>query len=213
MKYFFLLLIIFFISGNCLFANPDDGTVYIDSDKVTELSDKWFFKAEDNLKYKEININTSDWAFNYPHFPWRRQKEFENYYGNAWYRLNFYVNKITDLDIFVPLHDDGAQFYLNGTFLQETRPFSKEGTLPLISGKPDIIKLPAYLLNKGKNVIAIRIGGKNFDSIFNSKLEIGPHNLINALWIRDCLLAFSIAAIDIFLAFYFFLYFLEKTKR
>ena len=213
MKYFLLLLIIFFISGNCLFANPDDGTIYIDSDKVTELSDKWFFKAEDNLKYKEININTSDWAFNYPHFPWRRQKEFENYYGNAWYRLNFYINKITDLDIYIPCHDDGAQFYLNGTFLLETRPFSKEGTLPLILGKPDILKLPGYLLNKGKNVIAIRTGGKNFDSIFNSKLKIGPHNLINALWIRDMPSGFFFCSNRFIPWILFPFIFLEKTKR
>jgi two-component system, sensor histidine kinase ChiS len=212
MKYFLIFLIIFFISRNCLFANNDEGTIYIDSDNVNELSDKWFFKADDNPQYKEININTSDWTFSYPHFPWRRIKEFENYYGNAWYRLNFYVNSITDLDIYVPLHDDGVQFYLNGTFLLETRHFPKEGIPPLIAGKPDIVKLPGYLLNKGKNVIAIRIGGKNFDSIFNSKFKIGPHNLINTIWIRDYLLAFSFAAIDIFLGFYFLLYYWKRRK-
>ncbi len=195
-----------------MFAGDEKGTIYIDSDKVTELSDKWFFKAEDSLQYKEININTSDWTLNYPHFPWRRLKEFKNYYGNAWYRLYFYSDKTTDLDIYVPSHDNGAQFYLNGTFLLETRPFSKEGRTPLILGKPDIIMLPGYLLNKGKNIIAIRMAGTNFDSIFNSKLKIGPHNLINTLWIKDCLWSFFPASIDIFLAFYFFLYYWKRRK-
>ncbi|MBN2402191.1 MAG: hypothetical protein JXN64_07305, partial [Spirochaetes bacterium] len=186
MKYFPAFIIIFLISVNSLTADQDEGTININTDNVIYISDKWFFKAGDDLKYKDANIDTSGWIFNYPHFSWRRIKEFENYYGNAWYRLNFYVNKITDLDIYVPLHDDGAQFYLNGFFLYETRPFSNEGKTPLILGKPDIVRLSGHLLNKNKNVIAIRTSGKNLDSIFNSKLKIGPHNLINAIWIRDC---------------------------
>jgi two-component system, sensor histidine kinase ChiS len=207
-----ILLGIIFLFGIHLSALPVDDTLYIDTDKVTELSDKWLFKADDSLKYKDINIDTSDWIASNPHFPWRRLKEFNDYYGNAWYRLNFNVNNITDLGLYIPLHDDGAQFYLNGNFFYESRPFSKEGNTPLMPGKPDIIKLPAYLMNKDKNVIAIRISGKNLDSLFNSKLKVGPYNLISSLVIKDFFLTFPFAAIDIFLCFYFLLYYWRRRK-
>ncbi len=211
MKYLIIFLIVFLISENYVFANMD-GTVFIDANNVNELSDKWLFKADDNLQYKEVNIDTSNWISCSPHFPWRRLKGFKDYYGNAWYRLNFSVNKISDLDLYVPLHDDGAQFYLNGAFIYESRPFSKEGTTPLKHGKPNVIKLPGNFQKKDRNVLAIRTSGKNFDSLFNSKLKLGPYESIIALAIKDFFLTFSFAAIDFFLGFYFLLYFWKRKK-
>jgi two-component system, sensor histidine kinase ChiS len=212
MKYLLPLGIIF-VFITCLVALPDDGSMHIDTNKITELSDKWFFKAEDNILYKNENIDTSKWALIYPHLTWTLVEEFKDYTGNGWYRLNIFINEISDLKLLIPRHYKGAQFYLNSVLVHETRPFSKDGTTPKILGRPDIVNLYAHLLRKGKNVLAIRTGALDYGGGFDGKLLIGPHNLIRAIWIKSILWNLFTTSVAIFLGFYFLLYYWKRRKE
>ncbi|MBN2040177.1 MAG: hypothetical protein JW864_09060 [Spirochaetes bacterium] len=98
MKYLLSLLILFFIN-TCLIALPRDGYVSIESDKIYTLSNKWFFKAEDNLRYKEIDIDTSDWDLTYSHLPWSLSKGKNKYKENGWFRLNIELDRINPISL------------------------------------------------------------------------------------------------------------------
>ncbi len=213
--YKLLLSLVFFIlcSNKNLYPQSDKAIIHINSnDIVYELSQQWYFKMDDNIEYKNINIDHHNWSFFYPHLPWEQFPGYKGYRGNSWYRLIIYVSKnITDLGLFVPRHYRGAQFYFNGVLIHQTRKFSNSGKSPPIIGKPDLIKIPTNLINR-KNILAMRTGFLNQAGGFDGKIYIGPQNLIHKKWIKFIIWNIFLASINIFLGFYFFIYYRNRKE-
>lgn len=176
----------------------------------------WYFKAEDVDKYKEKNFDHTSWHIRAINQPWHTEKEYRNYTGNVWYRLIFNCaicnNYNGDLAILVPIHYRGAQFYLNGVLVKETRPFIN-GISTKELGKPDIIILPHNLISKEYNLIAIRMGSFDYNSSFDGILHIGTLPEITKKFVQNNLYYGLLIGINLFLALYFMLLYYYRNKE
>jgi two-component system, sensor histidine kinase ChiS len=210
---FGVILFILCIQDASVFAAAKNGNFEINSNQVYDLYVKWYFKADDSLTNKDPNKDVSGWDFVYPHIPWNLVDTYKTYEGTAWYRLDLFItDDINDLELLVPRHYRGAQFYLNGILLCETRHFSSEGNTPLILGRPEIINFPKEILRKGRNVLAIRTSSFECGGGFDDILKIGPRDKIYSIWMRNILWTTSLSSIAIFLAFYFLLYYWKRKN-
>ncbi len=118
-----------------------------------------------------------------------------------------------DLALLVPIHYRGAQFYLNGVLVKETRPFTN-GISTYELGKPDIIILPASLLANDFNVIAIRISSFDHNSGFGSVLHIGTLQKITEKFVQHNLYYGLLIGINLFFSLYFIiLYYYRRKER
>ena len=190
----------------------DNGSVHIHaSDMVYELSGKWYFRAHDSLEYRENDIDLKNWDLIQANLTWTHFPEFSDYHGNAWYRLNILLEHTdTDLALLFPFHYRGAQFYLNGRIIGETRSFNDRGETPAIVGKPGLIVFSGDILRQGVNVLAIRTGWFDNNGGFWGSMIIGPYNEIHKRWIHYILWYTSLAAINVFLTLYFLLIFWNR---
>lgn len=187
------------------------------SENSMPLPKYWHFKAEDLDSYKEKNFDHTQWQVMAINEPWYTQEELRKYTGNGWYRVAFTCNLCNsykgDLALLVPIHYRGAQFYLNGILVKETRPFIN-GVSTQEIGKPDIIILPANLLTKDYNIIAIRIGTLDYNSGFEGLLHIGTLQKITEKFVHHNLYYGLLIGINIFLSLYFIiLYYYRKKER
>jgi signal transduction histidine kinase/DNA-binding response OmpR family regulator len=187
------------------------------SKTIMPLPKLWYFRAEDSDNYKEKNFDHSNWQIRAINQPWHTQKEFKNYKGNVWYRLVFNCNLCNDykgdVALLVPIHYRGAQFYLNGVLVKETRPFIN-GISPLKLGKPDIIVLPRDLLKNEYNVIAIRMGSFDYNSGFEGIVHIGTLPEITKKFVQNNLYYGLLLGINLFLSLYFIiLYYYRRKER
>ncbi len=192
------------------------GCINVDSSKkLYNLNGKWFFRAEDSIENKEKNVDLAKWKLIESHFPWTRIKEFENYKDNGWYRINININgESNNFALFISRQYRGTQYFLNGKFLFETRPFNKLGKTEKIIGKPDYIRVPNDLITKGINVLAIRTGWLDNCGGIGSQTLFGDHQEVKRYWIHFILWYSLLAAINIFLSLYFLLFFLNrKTEK
>lgn len=210
MKFSFIITIFFFLPIS-LFSN--DLTYHIQSNKkIYSLSNKWRFIASDNINFKNINIDTSHWESLSPDKTWNNISYLRNYKGNGWYRLNLLITKdFNDAAILIYFHYSGAQIYINGLQIFESRKFSSGGISPAKSGRPDYIQIPSSLLKKGNNAIAIRTGRQE-DGGFLGNILLGPSELIKAKWVKFIIWYSILTSVCIFLSFYFFILFTKRKK-
>ena len=144
-KILFIIIILVIIPYRITLADQaNNGYINIPSfDKIYKLNSiRWFFKAEDNINFKKMELNTNGWHFINPYFPWQMNSaEHSGYHGNAWYRLNIGINSLdpkTKYGLWLPYCYRSVQIYLNGNFIYETRNFSPTGETPLLGSKPVI---------------------------------------------------------------------------
>ncbi|HOM88062.1 MAG TPA: SpoIIE family protein phosphatase [Spirochaetota bacterium] len=220
----FIKLIIFIISSLLLFStvalslDGNNNYVFSLSEEIMSLPKYWYFRAEDREQYKEKNYDHSSWDIHAINQPWHTQKEFRNYTGNIWYRIVFNCdlcnsnNYKGDFALLVPIHYRGAQFYLNGVLVKETRPFIKGISIPNL-GKPDIIIFPHNLVTKENNVIAIRISSFDYNSGFEGMIKIGTFPKISKVFVQNNLFYGLLIGINLFLSLYFILLFYYRNKE
>ncbi len=218
----FSKLIIFIIAALLLCSNSalsfegNDNHVFSLSEEIMSLPKNWYFRAEDLEKYKEKHYDHSSWKIHAINQPWHTQKEFRNYTGNVWYRIVFNCdicnNYKGDLALLVPIHYRGAQFYLNGVLVKETRPFIN-GISPKKLGKPDSIILPRSLVTKENNVIAIRMSSFDYNSGFEGIIKIGTLPKISEVFVQNNLFYGLLIGINLFLSLYFILLFYYRNKE
>jgi len=210
----FLILLFFLLLLKFSYAEQSSGLLTIDNcNDVYKLSNKWFFINEDNLTFKEKDIDLKNW----PMFPannsWAHAPGFEAYKGTSWCRMTIEIQcPSSDFSMFVPLHYRGAQFYINGELVHETRHFTSDGSNPVNIGKPDVIDL-AGKLNTGANTIAIRTGWLDHNGGFMETMKIGPHDKIQREWAWYILWNGALFSILTFWGLYFLLLFFKRRNE
>jgi hypothetical protein len=131
---------------------------------VVNLQSNWKFKTGDDLRYKDLNFDDSNWNGIFVPAKWEDQG-YRDYDGYAWYRkMITYSGSSEDDKLVLVLGkiDDLDQVYINGTIVGST------GTFPQGINKRAHADqeynafrgyyLPAGILKKGqKNVIAVRV--------------------------------------------------------
>jgi len=209
------LLFIGFIITGCSdkenLQNPDGAVhLHIDSN-VRSIDSKWYFIADDKMEYAKPGISLKGWDFLYPHFSWTTVKKYRNYRGNGWYRIDLFIEgDIHDSALLAYRQYRGTQFYLNGDLLYETSPFNEKGESPPIIGKPSFIPIPANRLQQGRNVLCCRTAWLDDRGGLANKLVFGEYRLVEKRWLFFNYWYCSLAVINLFLAFYFLLYFLNR---
>lgn len=182
---------------------------------IITLSQKWIIIPDDKPYYKNYDLlNTPTRFFLIDHnFSWTENDELRLYNGNAWYRTNIIIRNIDNYALLLPIQYRGAQIYLNGEYVSETRPFSKFGSTPKMIGKPEYVPLPQKILRKGKNLLAIRTGALNDSGGFNGKVEIGPIKTIKYKWIQSLIWNIFLVAINFYLSIYYILFYLQRKEE
>lgn len=215
-----LLLLLSFPAGSInAESQVDNGSLNIPSlNKAYNIVIRnWFFKAEDDLSYKEISVDTSNWKLGLPHLPIDMlSRESKEYYGNAWFRLNIHINELDKekkYAIMLPYTKGGLQVYINGRFITENREFSADGKTPHAGGKPKLVEIPAGYFNQGANVLAIRVSRVDDWGGFAGNSYIGPLDDLHLKWVRFILRYTFISFICIFLAFFYFVHYLQRKKE
>ena len=125
------------------------------------LSGFWKFKTDDDPYFKKPGYNTGDWNKILVPSKWENQG-YRYYDGFAWYRRTFrYTNSINDEKIVVLLGriDDIDEVYLNGGFIGSTGDFDDIDDEDVSDYYEELrgYLIPEDLLNRGKNVIAVRV--------------------------------------------------------
>jgi PAS domain S-box-containing protein len=184
------------------------------SEEVLELSCRWYFKAEDNPVFREIDADLRGWDLIYNNKSWTYIQKYKQYKGIAWYRLNLDIDiETSDLALLIPIHYRGAQFYLNGILFHETRHFTPQGETPAIVGKPELVNIPCNIIKRGSNALAIRIGFLDSYGGFFRNIQIGTCSKMHTKWVCFILFYSALAAINIFLTLYFLLLFWNRREE
>ena len=128
------------------------------------LQSVWKFKAGDDFKYKDTDLDDSKWDEVIVPAKWEDQG-YRDYDGYAWYRKTFvYKGTSTDdkLVVLMGKIDDIDQVYINGTLVGSTGNLTSRLYARVYAGQEYEASrgyyLPAGLLLKGqKVVIAVRV--------------------------------------------------------
>jgi hypothetical protein len=123
----------------------------------------WKLKTGDNVEWKEIQYDDSNWKDVRVPSAWERQG-FKNYDGYAWYRVAFKVPddyQDNDLILLVGKIDDFDETYLNGERIGKTGPMPKREMHSTNSNAYSQLRaypIPSGLLHPGKeNILAVRV--------------------------------------------------------
>lgn len=138
--------------------------------RLVNLSGRWSFSIGDNLKWKQVNFDDSDWDRIKVPASWENEG-YNGYDGFAWYRTGFiYGEDLQNKELWLKLGniDDVDEVYINGNLVGRTGSFPPD----YCTGYYDVRQyyIPNKLLIKNKeNVIAVRV--------FDDRLEGGiRHN-------------------------------------
>ena len=141
-----------------------------------EIHGDWRFKTGDDMKWKDVVWDDSDWkSVRVPAF-WETQG-FKDYDGFGWYRVRFKVTSDLlgqDLVLLVGKVDDVDETYLNGQRIGRTGSISANHKYA--KGSTEASKLRAYTIPAGtlhsgeENVLAVRV----FDGYLHGGIYDGP---------------------------------------
>lgn len=196
-----------------------DGNIYISSlDEVYNISNRnWFFKAEDNLEFKEVKQDTQSWYAFKPTSPWQvHAKDISDYQGNAWYRLNIHIDELdqeNEYGLILPYSYGSCQVYINGQLVSTAGKFYTDGKKSEVGSKPTIVEVPPGALKQGTNVLAVRLSAMDYWGGFAGYIFLGPLEKVKSKWVKIILRHTSIAIICIFLSFYYFLHYWQRRKE
>ena len=126
------------------------------------------FKTGDEIAWKELDFDDSDWKDIRTSMVWERQG-YRNYDGFAWYRIRFFLPKSLletsflkkKLDFYIARIDDADEAYLNGKFIGKTGrfPSDREGYMSrweiprhyIVDATDPVLRWDA------ENVLAVRV--------------------------------------------------------
>jgi len=126
------------------------------------LQSVWKFAPGDDMRRKDVGFNDADWREIRVPAAWEDQG-YRDYDGYGWYRKTFVYNGNPDDKMVVMLGkiDDVDQTYINGTLVAFTGSFPKNsrdwGGYGQEYNAQRGYYIPAGLLKKGANVIAVRV--------------------------------------------------------
>jgi len=153
----FSVFIVLF-SENHMYAEPaPQVTVTVQSLKLVTLEKGWKFKTGDSIEYSRKNFNDTQWRAVVPGQSWESQG-YLDYDGTGWYRIKFNLINEENLELLglnLGQIDDVDETYFNGTLIGKTgSPYPDRNPRP---DKTRIYSIPSKLIDKGENVLAIRV--------------------------------------------------------
>ncbi len=210
----FLFLAIFLFSlPYYAYSVKDNTSINIDEKKLYELPQVWLSRADDNPENRKFTIDLKLWSYSNIAMSWSQLEGYGEYDGNSWHRINLRINEnIKELSLFIPVHGRDAQYYFNEQVVHETGRFALKGKTEAISWRPGIFSIPARLIQPGNNLLCVRTGPPEGRGLGSDKFYIGPNTVIEQKWISYILWSAIPAAGYIFLALYFFFYFLVRKS-
>lgn len=127
-----------------------------EKDRRTNLQGYWKFILGDNMKFAKPEYDDSDWEKIYVPDTWE-DEGFRNYNGYAWYRKTVEIEVQNNDVLYLELGkiDDVDEVYLNGYLIGKTGGFPPEYFTAYNYSRRYMI--PLEHINKGKNVIAVRV--------------------------------------------------------
>ncbi len=185
-------------------------------ERLYEIAGPCAFAPDDRPEYATPDYDASGWAQIACNKPWVLIPDFADVAGPAWFRVRLDIPRPGDLRspaLFVPLHYRGAQVYLNGVKVRETRPLDEAGITPKIPGKPELIPLPPELLVSGENVIALRTRALSYWGGFDGSLFFGAADLLEDRWLARMIRYSGLAFVSMFVGLYFFLYYWQRRTE
>jgi sialate O-acetylesterase len=126
------------------------------------LQTSWKFEPGDDMRRKDPGFDDKGWNEVMVPAPWEDQG-YRDYDGYGWYRKTFVYNGTPDDKMVVMLGkiDDVDQTYINGTLVASTGTFPRNSNDWGGYGQEYNARrgyyIPAGLLKKGENVIAVRV--------------------------------------------------------
>ena len=126
------------------------------SSQSVQFPPVWKFTTGDNMKYKDIGVNDSNWNFIVVPGQWETQG-YPDYDGYAWYRVHFKVQKFfSDKEVYLCVGkiDDIDETYLNGVSIGKTGSFPP--SVASAWNKDRVYHVASSLL-KADNVLAVRV--------------------------------------------------------
>jgi beta-galactosidase/beta-glucuronidase len=156
------------------------GAVAQDREKRIALGGDWKFILGDNMKFARPEYDDGEWEDIYVPAAWQ-DEGFRHYHGYAWYRKTVEIPVGPKDALFLELGkiDDVDEVYLNGKLIGSTGGFPPNYYTAV--NYPRRYFLPADLIRKGKNVIAVRIydeGGAG-GIVGSTGSSIGIYNISN----------------------------------
>ncbi|MCB0730254.1 MAG: beta galactosidase jelly roll domain-containing protein [Ignavibacteriae bacterium] len=155
---------------------------------LVNLEGEWKFKLGDDIKWKESNLDDSNWKSLHVPLNWDSQG-YKDYDGFAWYRIKFnaesMINDFPDnLIILLGKIDDVDQTFLNGNLIGSTGDIIVK---PLIDNYTDASNVEyktirGYRIKKsdlknGLNTLAIRVfDGYQYGGIYEGPIGITSLN-------------------------------------
>ena len=151
-----------------------------DSDNILSLlPNHWKFKLGDNLNWKEVDFNDSNWDTIRSGESWETQG-FANRDGFAWYRMQISLpENITNTDLTLDLGfiDDADQVFINGELIGETGRFlgNKVEYDDYAYQERRLYSIPKYFIKSEERItIAIRV----YDGFNDGGLYSGTPKLL-----------------------------------
>ncbi|MCR9143199.1 MAG: SpoIIE family protein phosphatase [bacterium] len=187
-----------------------------DSEILYEIAGPCAFAPDDRAEHAAPDFDASNWQAVPCNKPWVLVPEFAAVAGPAWFRVHLDIpdpGALRSPALFVPLHYRGAQIFLNGRLIRETRPTDADGVTPQIPGKPELIPLPPELLTPGKNILAMRTRALSWWGGFDGSLFFGAADLLEDRWLSRMIRYSALAFVSMFVGLYFFLYYLQRRSE
>lgn len=157
---------------------------------VINLKGEWKFSLGDSFEWSKADFNDSSWELINVPSSWENQG-FHGYDGFAWYRKEFTVSddlSKENLYLILGFVDDVDQTFLNGELIGLSGGFPPNYNTAYNAYRK--YKIPAELLKKGKNVIAVRVYDHQLEGgimsgepgIYAVQNEINPDLSFEGIW-------------------------------
>ena len=139
-----IVFLIFLIPSEKGYSN----TIYIgDPANSYTLSGLWYYIPEDTPANNAANADLSKWDKVQINKNWQSYKEYSNYYGISWYRINIHAGKkLNNYALLIPLQPSSCEIFFNESLIYSSYPPNKRGILNNKFGKPNIVPIPNEML-------------------------------------------------------------------
>lgn len=206
-----LTLIAVMLCTSQISAKVEHGAIHIKSLHGTNyLGGDWLFKAEDRMEYAQPGIEDRDWMLIGNDINWSEVDGIRDYKGLGWYRLHLTIDEIGEYYIYISDADSGLELYFNGVLIRRTRPLIDNTQFQPIETKPEIFSVPASLVKKGENVLAIRAGILNGFAGFGNNSYFGEYEKTNKEFVNHLVLNISLVSILLFSSLLFFIFYINR---
>jgi signal transduction histidine kinase/DNA-binding response OmpR family regulator len=189
--------------------------VMVDDPAATfSLEGSWRFAEGDDARWADPAFDDAGWRTLQVPGIWRFQGVHGDGFG--WYRRRFDVGAnaaARDLGIEVPYTYWAYEVFVNGQPIEGRYSLpSRWGGLP--AGSVNVFRVPARLLVRGDNLVALRThGGMGYGGVYRENARIGALRTIDRAFDREIVVQLGVAAICFFIGVYHLLIFLNRKEQ